>query len=358
MFFDQPESAMFICPNCNRLSVINDEFFEFKSDSPCASPGSFQSSSLTSRGKKKKLKRGVLIDVVLDTSRWANIEELNELEKDFEKYEFIKFPLCPTCAHRVQKHISSLTSMMTTDTLTMQDMLKQPKDYFINQLKSKMEKSKSEISIMRDIISKKNAPTPMLKHSDIYKVHSDPIPQFFTKPSPPSKHFILASCFFISHHDEVGIINNMRVSLYCYEYVPVWEINAAFVEICHLIVNMARILKRGKINFKCTSTVLFMKEDGTQIPLAIVAYDQKKMQIFNEALCMLFDSVRSLYIISDTMFDPFSTPPYSIDMSERKIGGYKFEVSTENLAAWNQPMMLLLLNLKYIQSQILMREDI
>ena len=72
---------------------------------------------------------------------------------------------------------------------------------------------------------------------------------------------------------------------------------------------------------------------------------------------MLFECVTSLYMIGKT-FDPMSTPPFPINIEEKTIGDFHFEVSCDNFKMWCIPMKLLLINLKCIQTQILMRDDI
>ena len=363
MLFASPEAALFICPMCNKLAIITDDFFESNKETTENSPGQFSPYNSLITSKKKKSKKGVIVDIIQDTTQWQYIDELERLMEELQAYSFLHFPVCPFCSHMLVKRIMATIEMTRKDTEILSDLTKESIDYLLEEIKEKIATIHKQNHVMKLVNQSSPKELSSSQSSESLIPKQKRIPQFFEKTPPTSKHFILASTFYISYFEQIGTINNMRLGLFYQEYVPIQEVNGALFEVCHLILNLSRILKRGNIDMKLSSTVLFPKQDQTgnitySLPLAITGYDSKKLQVFNEALFILFSYVVSLYMIKEGVFDPLATPPYLIDLKNKRIGEYSFEVSTDNLSIWNFPMKLLLLNLKCIQIQVIMRDDL
>ena len=365
MDFSLLEAALFICPMCKKITFITNDFFNQKLKIDLKDSKTNQNYQSNSSFSSKSLKTKQIL-IYKDRGKWKYYNEFNDLCKKLNSYPFLHFPVCSNCSYILFKHLNTMTQSTYSEIEILKKLTESEFLIVKNRLKSKIEENNNDIKKMKNNMNNNQQQTKEIlknKKDDCNNKQNDVLLPFYKRSQPVSPHFILASSFYISHYEQIGTINDLRLGLYYYEYIPVQEVNAALVEVCHLILNLSRILKRGNIDLKLSSNVLLPKKDSHgkidySLSLAITGYDHKRIQLFNEAIFILFSYVQSLYMISDGIFDPLSTPPYPIDLKEKKIGDYLFEVYTENLAMWNFPMKLLLLNLKCIQTQILMRDDL
>lgn len=354
---DRAEGIVFICPICEKLSAITDDFFAL--DSHNESPGTPSSSPFDlrkmsfKRDKKTKQKFNIELDFYLDLYKWEKYQDFDELRCSLTKHDLVDFPVCPNCAVVLNQRVRVMNCALKEKVQRINEMDENKFTDEISYYKQMIKQSQAQIKAMS------SAMKMLPKQRDLSASSFIELPDDFDYQKeriglePEHSSFILCSAFYISHFEHYGIINGIRIGITSPDVVPLEELNAGLVVLSHLILNLQRVLGRTPTNFIFSDIVSIQNENGDIYPLSLTNLDPKKFPIFNTALHHLMCAVCSLYIVNG-QYEPLLTPPFMINLEKKTINNLAYELKPGHIQSWCMPMKLLLLDIKCIQTQIVL----
>ena len=326
------ENCLYQCKICGKLFLLNKNIF-------------INNESNLNINKKRNENKKIILFKNLNKLNY--IKEFKEFQNLLNKFDF---PFCSNCSVFIQQRILSINKLIYHQIEELTKISLQPLTILISTPVRLIDSTKKQIEAMNDTLNKKIEPRISINNFiDIIqpKKNNKNLKEFL----PKSSIYLICNIFYIGHFGHYGTINGIKIGINLNDNLSKNELNNGLFMIGHLVYLLNKYLNKEINNLEINTNIILYENGENPIQFYLKSFEIQKINNFNIALNRFFNIIYSLYTING-QYDPLITPPFLINLNSKTINGLKYEIDIQNPNLWAEPMKLLLLDLKIIQTKL------
>lgn len=350
------QNALFICPECGRLSIMLNDFWK-ESDDPSIIP--------QSRLINQYIKRPFHV-FYSSSPNWKYQSLVQDNALKFESHE-IPFPICNDCLslwfRSLQKEIKLIKE--ATKAYGIFDISK--KESYPRIIQEKINETNNSIRTLSgfDFTVSKSQPSlvdqltdsesfhPNPHISNIYQIQNHIISPSIKSVSESTKQIFVEnpslvkySTFHISFDQFFGTINSNRLGIG--KDITPTECNIAFFFLTHLIISISKIMNVEISNILLEFPIAILSDGKKLVLNASDLSGRRGIASFNKAIELFMEICYPLFQKSQFSSNLLA-PPFHLDLTKKTIGRDSYKFDRNNKDEWNRAMKNLLTNFKLLQ---------